>query len=158
MLPVVLMVRFATSENATFELVCLKSGCLYFVFCTGVFFSSFQFTGGTGMVLASLIYTNVSNQVVAKTALFSVMLGVTVVGLILFCSLRQVKPVDKSSQNHPFASDRTSSLKVNSRSDHPESTAPPIAMIPLSATLKQAFCDPPMALLVPIIFYNGMIS
>eukprot|EP01138_Halocafeteria_seosinensis_P008171 gb/GECG01008351.1/.p1 GENE.gb/GECG01008351.1/~~gb/GECG01008351.1/.p1 ORF type:complete len:493 (+),score=41.16 gb/GECG01008351.1/:1-1479(+) len=123
----------------------------------GVFYSSFQFTGGTGMVLASLIYTNVDNQELAKTVLFSVMLGITCIGLALFCTLREVKPLVNAEEEQPLAI--TNGTEINSgfggRTSF-EAKAGALPMISLSATLKQAFCSAPMAFLVPIIFYNGM--
>jgi hypothetical protein len=114
------------------------------------------------MVLASLIYTNVDSQEKARTVLFSVLLGITIVGLLLLSTLRDVKPVADSEEKQSLVFPELNAGAINpsfssSEGDRQsfESKVDAQPMISLSATLKQAFCSMPMTFLVPIIIYNG---
>eukprot|EP00929_Paragymnodinium_shiwhaense_P092927 TRINITY_DN52972_c0_g1_i1.p1 TRINITY_DN52972_c0_g1~~TRINITY_DN52972_c0_g1_i1.p1 ORF type:complete len:453 (-),score=80.08 TRINITY_DN52972_c0_g1_i1:114-1472(-) len=94
----------------------------------GLFFSIYQFSGGTGNVLASCLMLAFADKAWLKTMLFVVLSVISSLGAVFFA---QLPPVQRAGQEAPSAS--------------------------LQATLALVFGDRRMALMVPLIFTNGML-
>lgn len=160
----------------------------------GIFYGSFQTTGGTGLLVGAGILYGIPDARHAAKVLFATLTALATLGVLLACFLRPVPkrkaPVYTPSHSFSDSASMASGTDEGSevRGEWPPAqasvayivpapgttvqakagqtspaadkavveAADPVPALDLTATLRQAACDPRMRLLIPIIFYNGM--